>query len=633
MSIDVSNTPDMYTITISGTFTFNTNCRVRNTPDMSDGGVATYTSGMTVTYDSKLKNGDHLWLSYIADSGTRRYIPYANTDTGVYFGTDSNPVDPVQAATSSTPTQSSSNDSGLGTLSGQAGADVADQTPDGTTLTMSGSFTFNTTARGWDNDLMSANKGDTFNSGDTVYYDAKIKNDGHYWFEYSHYGSGTYYVPYTTISPFHVYGTDDNPGDPVYAQDQISTTTTTTTSTSDTSSTVRDHTGQDTGLQELTSDDARTQVGEGYVYPCRGSLVLKSNAMGRTNPNMAADEIKKYLAGNKIPYTGREFANGHLWVVVNDNGTNLYLPVSTIANYESSYNYDKKHYTSTYSYVLTDYNATQPFSELWPNTATTNFFDVDDTSSSEVGSNITNISATTELTPSSDELNAMQQLADEVNASADDQSVSIAYITDTHFDSYKTPGTARVLHSMQLMSYFAKNFGVDLVIHGGDLNDGVKPKDISEADIKRAVDAIKFSQRPYIILQGNHDDNSGYSRDESGLDASQIITNEEALSLRRNWFSNWLDIPDNNPNNAVYGSYQVPNSNVTIIVLDGFDQADASNPTREMVRHGHTEYSTAQQNWLQSTLDSITDDQKVIIFDHISLSGVPLNQWAYQEDG
>ena len=510
MSIDVSNTPDMYTITISGTFTFNTNCRVRNTPDMSDGGVATYTSGMTVTYDSKLKNGDHLWLSYIADSGTRRYIPYANTDTGVYFGTDSNPVDPVQAAASSTPTQSSSNDSGLGTLSGQAGADVADQTPDGTTLTMSGSFTFNTTARGRDNDLMSANKGDTFNSGDTVYYDAKIKNDGHYWFEYSHYGSGTYYVPYTTISPFHVYGTDDNPGDPVYAQDQSSTPTTTPTSTPDTSST-RDHTGQNTGLQELTSDDTRIQVGEGYIYPCRGQFTLNANAWGRNIPNMTtANQITKYKTGDTIKYTAKVFADSRQWVVL-ENGQ--FLPVGTISNIESSIK--RAGDMGNYAYVLNDTGEVQPIEELWPYTSQTNFSDKNDTTSADNSLNTVDVPSTTELTPSSDELNAMSQLAGNINATADDDSISIAYIADTHFDSYKTPGTARVLHSMQLMSYFANNFGVDLVIHGGDLNDGVKPKDISEADIKRAVDAIKFSQRPYIILQGNHDDNSGYSRDEA----------------------------------------------------------------------------------------------------------------------
>ncbi|MFC6289835.1 SH3 domain-containing protein [Levilactobacillus angrenensis] len=220
MAIDVSNTPDMYKITASGSFTFNTNCRVRNTPDMSDSGVATYTVGMSVSYDSKLKNGNHLWLSYIAASGTRRYIPYANTDTGVYFGTDSNSVDPIKAATSgSGSTGTGSTTGSLGSLTGQAGANVAAQTPDGTLLVESGSFTFDEAARGRDTtNMTTANKVDSFAIGETVYYNGKIKADGHYWFRYIHTSGATYYVPYATIDPFRYYGTDSKPGDPVYSQ-------------------------------------------------------------------------------------------------------------------------------------------------------------------------------------------------------------------------------------------------------------------------------------------------------------------------------------------------------------------------------------------------------------------------------
>ncbi|WP_125764003.1 SH3 domain-containing protein [Levilactobacillus mulengensis] len=220
MAIDVSNTPDMYKITASGSFTFNTNCRVRNTPDMSDSGVATYTVGMSVSYDSKLKNGNHLWLSYIAASGTRRYIPYANTDTGVYFGTDSNSVNPIKAATSgSGSTGTGSTTGSLGSLTGQAGANVADQTPDGTLLVENGSFTFDETARGRDaTNMTTANKVDSFAIGETVYYNGKIKADGHYWFRYIHTSGATYYVPYATIDPFRYYGTDSKPGDPVYSQ-------------------------------------------------------------------------------------------------------------------------------------------------------------------------------------------------------------------------------------------------------------------------------------------------------------------------------------------------------------------------------------------------------------------------------
>ncbi|TOY86218.1 hypothetical protein DIS15_01855 [Levilactobacillus brevis] len=627
MAIDVSNTPDMFKITISGSFTFNTNCRVRNTPEMSDSGVATYTSGMTVEYDSKLKNGNHLWLSYMANSGTRRYIPYANTNTGIYFGSDTNSTDPIKAATNDSGANSTGSSTGsLGTLTGQAGANVADRTPDGTTYVVSGTFTFKEAARGRDNNLMAANKGDSFGIGDTVVYNAKVKNDGHYWLRYAHYGVGTYYVPYATINPFRNYGSSDtNPGDPVYPQNSTIGGDTGGSGSGSGSGSDRPHTGVDTGVPYLNSSNSRTDIKDGYIYPTIGSLTITSNAWGRDRPFMkTATQIKKYLKGTFINYNAKVINDGHLWVVLR-NGQ--YLPVSTIDHVLTTMKNGSGN-TSNYSYVTGDSGKVQPIEELWPYTKSS-FHSNHDVSNFENSDDITDIASTVELSPSPSELTDLQKLADEVNATADSQSISIAYITDTHFDSYKTPASAHVLRSIQLMSYYSNHFGVDLMIHGGDLNDGTKPKNVSEADVKRCMDAMKMGRRPFIVLQGNHDDNSGYARDETANNANQIITNSEALALRRNYFAKWLKVPNNNPNNAVFGRYDIPNSNVTVLILDGFDMPDYSSPDRYMMRHGHTEYSTAQQSWLKNTLTSLNGSRKVVVFDHIALNGISPSAWAH----
>ncbi len=230
MSINVNNTPDMYKIYTSGRFTFNTKCRVRNTPDMSDPGIVTYQVGQSVNYDSKLKNGNHLWLSYMSNSGGRHYVPYANTDKGTYFGTDTNPGNPIKPASTNvsggTPSTSPSHTNhGLGTLTGYAGANVADQTPDGTTLVISGSYKYDEPARGRDRtNMTNATTVDHIKIGDTIYYNAKIKSDGHYWLRYIHTSGATYYVPYATIDPYRPYGvSDSHPGDPVYSQETVTT--------------------------------------------------------------------------------------------------------------------------------------------------------------------------------------------------------------------------------------------------------------------------------------------------------------------------------------------------------------------------------------------------------------------------
>ncbi|MTV81777.1 SH3 domain-containing protein [Secundilactobacillus folii] len=95
MQIDVSNTPSMYTITVSGSFTFDRTCGVRNDPNMATATVADYTAGQIVNYNSKVYNDGHFWAPYISASDVRRYVDYANTTTGEFFGTDTNSTEPV----------------------------------------------------------------------------------------------------------------------------------------------------------------------------------------------------------------------------------------------------------------------------------------------------------------------------------------------------------------------------------------------------------------------------------------------------------------------------------------------------------------------------------------------------------
>ena len=256
MPIDVSNTPDMYEIDANGSFTFNTKVGVRNDPNMDSTPITYYESGESVNYSKKLKNGTWLWLSYESTSGATRYVPYANTETGEYLGTDSNAsVQPIVPPTGTgTGTGTGTETGELGSLTGQAGADVADQTPDGTTLTESGQFTFSEPAAGRASTDMDAEHLDSWSIGETVDQNAKIKADGHYWFQYVNTNGSTYYVPYATISPFRYYGTDANPGDPVIPQKDTGTTTT---------GTPRSHTVVDTAMTAMETNPELEYIGEG----------------------------------------------------------------------------------------------------------------------------------------------------------------------------------------------------------------------------------------------------------------------------------------------------------------------------------------------------------------------------------
>ena len=166
---------------------------------------------------------------------------------------------------------------------------------------------------------------------------------------------------------------------------------------------------------------------------------------------------------------------------------------------------------------IEDSSAKQPWNDIWNYTNSDEERDTDDGSYSDLST--LRESPQVDLTPTDAEnelitnlKNAITQV-DQENPKQDD--ILIGYITDTHFSSYKTPGTVRALHQMKLMSYIAHEVGLDLVVNGGDLNDGAAPSNWEMDDIKRAVDATMLGRRPFIILQGNHDDDSGFARDDN----------------------------------------------------------------------------------------------------------------------
>ena len=64
---------------------FLTTVKVRAGPSTSTQAVATYSAGETVNYDQKVENEGRLWISYIGDSGKRRYCCARDTNGEKYI--------------------------------------------------------------------------------------------------------------------------------------------------------------------------------------------------------------------------------------------------------------------------------------------------------------------------------------------------------------------------------------------------------------------------------------------------------------------------------------------------------------------------------------------------------------------
>lgn len=348
----------------------------------------------------------------------------------------------------------------------------------------------------------------------------------------------------------------------------------------------------------------------GYEFPTQGYVYMISGAAIREEPDYSLPGIGNHHADpykeNPVHYVGKTDGSNRMWVKFSD-GT--YMTIGQFKLGLPNLVKTTDRHDKTGKPISVDYKD-------W-----------------EENFSMDNLTPSDNFEPTAEEKTRLQELHNQVIDGGHADDVLISYVADTHFDSYKTPSTVNVLRSMMLMSWYVKTYGVDLVIHGGDLNDGVKPKMLSEIDVKLGTDAIKTSHRPYIILQGNHDDNSGYVRDEAALKTDQLLLNTNMWKIRG---SKWLKRPTGtqNPNDAVFGTYEIPNSNITVVVLDGFDQPDIrkygdGNGTHwRSFRHGATFHSAEQRTWLKNTLNSMASNIRVLFFNHIALNGGTGMSWT-----
>lgn len=86
---DYNDSPTGGRVARTGTFHVTVDAlNVRDTPDAVHGNVmATYAKGQTFNYDSYIVANGYVWLSYISNSGSRRYVaegPYDGNPDNVY---------------------------------------------------------------------------------------------------------------------------------------------------------------------------------------------------------------------------------------------------------------------------------------------------------------------------------------------------------------------------------------------------------------------------------------------------------------------------------------------------------------------------------------------------------------------
>lgn len=334
------------------------------------------------------------------------------------------------------------------------------------------------------------------------------------------------------------------------------------------------------------------------------------------HPDLHAPIIGHLNQNTVVNYTGKLADQHRGWLQLTHAGRQTYVP------FMSRY----PHFEHYFGYEITGSKNVSRLREPWT-------FDQADTPVT--------------LKPTSLEKTTLLKLTHQLKQLRQPGDIVIGLINDTHYDSHQSTYSQWSLRDLQLISTMARDQQFDSLVMNGDLVDGNQPLSRTIIDTGDAVSALQQSQVPTFITQGNHDDNSGFARYLNGYRTEQVMTEKLAHNLRNRHHNNWLAAQNN-----FYGKYRVPDTKVSLIMLNTFDIRDSSTNgyfsrnyddqpngihwtgILQNIRHSRSRIAHQQATWLTNTLDQLAPDEQVIVFTHDSIRSATDKQavrpfWTY----
>lgn len=223
--------------------------------------------------------------------------------------------------------------------------------------------------------------------------------------------------------------------------------------------------------------------------------------------------------------------------------------------------------------------------------------------------------------------NGIDFVLDELSQVQTDNTLSVIFITDTHYATNSTNGNnlkSRSTLHMQNVAYLTNQAKIDLVVHGGDLIDGHEQKKLMMTDLQDAADSLaSFINAPLLFLFGNHDDNSWYAHDKDNNLMRSVIQPSERYNVLKKYLDSGV-VQNVSDKESLYYYKDFPTQKIRAICLNSFDnpyitQADGTNKYPAMWQSA---FRNAQLNWLANTALKLPDNSwGVLIFTHAPLQG------------
>ena len=194
----------------------------------------------------------------------------------------------------------------------------------------------------------------------------------------------------------------------------------------------------------------------------------------------------------------------------------------------------------------------------------------------------------------------MYSMYEKVAALQTDKTVSVGFITDTHYikNSSGEYGEVGLQHVNNIVD-FSRLGLLDLLVHGGDLINGKTTPGTYKRELAEMMRAINAAECPKMICKGNHDYGVWYNANIENPRLTNVLSPLEWYKRFTKPFQKDFVIDSSNPTGS-YFYKDFDHAKLRVIVLNTADTAYLANAdgTPKYPDINHHAMSGAQLSWL-----------------------------------
>ena len=175
---------------------------------------------------------------------------------------------------------------------------------------------------------------------------------------------------------------------------------------------------------------------------------------------------------------------------------------------------------------------------------------------------------------------------DEIFSHFNSGSVQYIMLTDSHIDAFSQDNQKAILINYQKAVELANESSIDFICIGGDQVNGFDSLSDNNKAVREINDILSKSNKPVIILRGNHDNNkNGGQQTAEQLSIKQWYARNQKI-FRRNTFVYQESIEEGT---GCYFYYDIPQKKTRIIALDSWWNAHPNEQLQFLVLNAMTE--------------------------------------------